>query len=97
MKEKKLKVQDKSTVQDKRVRPVGMGSLFEKSNYKLMLLGIGILVLGFLLMAGGKSNDPNTFNPNEVYSFRRITIAPIFIVIGLVIEIWAIFKNPKNF
>ncbi len=96
MKEKKLAVQEKSTVHDKKLRSGGLGSLFEKSNYKLMLLGIGVLVIGFLLMAGGKSNDPNIFNPNEVYSFRRITIAPIFIVIGLVIEIVAIFRNPKT-
>jgi hypothetical protein len=47
-------------------------------------------------MAGGRSEDPNVFNPNEVYGFRRITIAPIVILAGLVIEIYAIFRQPKT-
>ena len=60
-----------------------------------MLLGVGIIALGMLLMVGGRSTDPNTFNYDEVYSTRRITIAPILIIIGLGIEIYAIFKKPK--
>ena len=60
-----------------------------------MLIGVGVLLLGFLLMAGGGSNDPNVFNKAEVYSGRRITIAPIIILIGLGIEIYAIFRQPK--
>jgi len=48
------------------------------------------------LMAGGKSNDPNVFDPKKVYSSTRITIAPILILAGLVIEIFAIFKKPKE-
>jgi len=74
----------------------GMGSLFEKTNYTWMLIGVGVMIVGFLLMAGGKSNDPNVFNPSEVYGTRRITIAPIVILAGLVIEIIAIFRQPKN-
>jgi hypothetical protein len=53
------------------------------------------VVLGLLLMAGGKSKDPNQFIPSEVYSWRRITLAPILFVAGLVIEIFAIMKKPK--
>jgi hypothetical protein len=74
----------------------GIGSLFEKTNYTWMLIGAGVMILGFLLMAGGRSDDPNVFNAHEVYGTRRITIAPIVILAGLVIEIIAIFRQPKN-
>jgi len=69
--------------------------LFDKTNLLWMLGGIGIMILGFILMAGGKSDDPNVFNPNEVYSTMRITIAPIVILAGLVVLIYAIFRHPK--
>jgi hypothetical protein len=69
--------------------------LFTKENYKWMLIGLVIMTIGFFLMAGGKSADPNVFNDNEVYSFRRITLAPILIVGGLIVEIFAIIKKPK--
>lgn len=68
-------------------------SLFGKQNYMLMLVGLIILSLGFFLMAGGKSADPNTFDPKEVYSTTRITIAPILIITGFIIEIVAIMKK----
>jgi len=74
----------------------GMGTLFEKTNFKWMLIGVVVMALGFILMAGGKSSDPNTFDQNKVYSTTRITIAPIIILAGLVIEIIAIFRQPKN-
>src|SRR5450432_3646604 len=70
--------------------------LFGKENYRWMLIGIVLVALGLILMAGGKSKDPNVFNPNEVYSFRRITVAPILILLGLGIEIFAIFKKSKS-
>lgn len=70
--------------------------LFEKQNYIWMLIGAVIIALGMLLMAGGKSKDPNVFNAKEVYSSLRITVAPITILLGLCIEIYAIFKKPKN-
>ena len=54
--------------------------LFGKENYRWMIIGLAIIVLGLLLMIGGKSKDPNVFDPAEVYSFRRITIAPILIL-----------------
>jgi hypothetical protein len=72
------------------------GQLFGKENFKWMLIGVAVLILGFLLMAGGGSTDPNVFNKDEVYSTRRITIAPIIILIGLAIEIYAIFRQPKT-
>jgi len=71
-------------------------ALFEKENLWLMLAGVAVIALGMLLMVGGNSNDPTKFNYDEVYSTRRITIAPILIILGLVIEIYAIFKKPKN-
>ena len=74
----------------------GMGQLFEKTNYTWMLIGAAVMILGFILMAGGRNEDPNVFNPNEVYGLRRITIAPIVILAGLVIEIYAIFREPKG-
>lgn len=69
--------------------------LFTKENYKWMLIGLVVMTIGFFLMAGGKSTNPNVFNDAEIYSFRRITLAPILIVGGLVIEIFAIMKKQK--
>ena len=69
--------------------------LFDKQNYILMIIGILTIGIGFILMAGGKSDDPNIFNPEEVYSMRRITIAPIVVLLGFLIEIFAIFHKSK--
>ena len=71
------------------------GNLFSKDNYMWMLAGIALVAIGILLMSGGRSADPNVFKADEVYSFRRITLAPIIILIGLGIEVYAIFKKPK--
>jgi uncharacterized membrane protein len=71
-------------------------SLFSKDNYTWMIAGIILVAIGIILMAGGKSDDPNVFKENEVYSVRRITIAPILILLGLGVEVYAIFKKPKN-
>lgn len=70
--------------------------LFGKENYIWMLIGLVVLAIGFFLMAGGKSADPNVFNKDEVYSTTRITVAPILIITGFVIEIIAIMKKPKS-
>jgi hypothetical protein len=70
--------------------------LFGKENYMWMLAGLIVLAIGFFLMAGGKSPDPNVFNEKEVYSPVRITIAPLLIVAGFIIEIVAIMKKPKT-
>ncbi len=69
--------------------------LFTKDNYMWMLIGLVIMALGFFLMAGGKSSNPAVFNDSDVYSPMRITVAPILIVAGLVLEIFAIMKKPK--
>lgn len=71
-------------------------SMFSKENYIWMLAGLLVIALGMFLMSGGKSNtDPTVFNKEAVYSSTRITIAPILILAGLVLEIYAIFKKPK--
>lgn len=69
--------------------------LFEKINYKILLFGIGVIALGFILMSGGGSDDPNVFN-EEVFSFRRIRLAPTVVLMGFGITIYSIFKNPKK-
>jgi accessory gene regulator protein AgrB len=71
-------------------------SFFSKNNYIWMLAGIILIAIGMFLMAGGASKDPNVFLKDEVYSKTRITIAPILILAGLVVEIFAIFRNPKG-
>lgn len=70
--------------------------LFTKENFILMLVGGLVIALGMFLMSGGKSEDPNVFSNTEVYSSTRITVAPILIVVGLLIEVYAIFKKPKT-
>lgn len=70
-------------------------TLFGRENYVWMLGGVLLLALGFILMAGGKSADPTVFHPEEVYSPVRITIAPILIIAGFVVEIIAIMKKSK--
>lgn len=69
--------------------------LFTKDNYIWMIVGAFVIVVGMVVMSGGKSPDPNVFNYKEVYSSRRITIAPVLIVIGLLIEVYAIFKRSR--
>lgn len=66
--------------------------VFGKKNYQLMLLGLIFITLGFFLMSGGGSEDPNIFN-DEIYNFRRIRVAPILVVFGFIIEVYAIMKN----
>ncbi len=66
-----------------------------KENYKLLIIGFAIIVVGFLLMVGGGSNDPKVFNP-AVFSFRRITLAPVVVLAGFIFEIYAIMKKPKS-
>jgi hypothetical protein len=68
---------------------------FGKENYILLLVGLGFIVTGFILMTGGGSEDPNVFS-EEIFSFRRITLAPIVVITGFVIEIFAIMKKPKD-
>ncbi len=76
--------------------PTPSNSLFGKDNYVWMLIGLVVLALGFFLMAGGKSSDITHFDDNSIYSTTRITIAPILIITGFVIEIFAIMRKPKK-
>jgi len=68
--------------------------LFEGINYKILLIGIGVIALGFILMSGGGSKDPNIFN-EDVFNFRRIRLAPTTVLIGFGITIYSIFKKSK--
>ena len=68
--------------------------LFGKRNYKFMLIGIFFIALGFILMSGGGSEDPNIFNA-EIYSFRRIRLAPMLVILGFIIEVYAILTKPE--
>jgi len=69
--------------------------LFKKKNYQFMFIGIAFITLGFILMSGGGSDDPNVFNP-DIFSFRRIRLAPTLILIGFAIEVYAILLNPDK-
>lgn len=70
--------------------------LFTKENYIWMIVGAVVIALGMIVMSGGKSADPNVFDYKQVYSTTRITIAPILIVLGLAIEVYAIFKRSRG-
>jgi hypothetical protein len=67
--------------------------LFTRTNYLLMLAGAVTIGIGMLIMSGGKSADPKVFNYDEVYSTMRITVAPVLIILGLGLEVYAIFKK----
>lgn len=67
-----------------------------KENFYLLILGFVIIVIGFILMAGGKSDNPNVFNGDRIFSFRRITLAPLIVLFGFLFEIWAIMKKPRE-
>lgn len=67
-----------------------------KENYKLLIIGFAIIVIGFLLMIGGGSKDPNVFNKEEIFSAQRIIVAPVVVILGFAFEVWAIMKRPKK-
>jgi hypothetical protein len=69
--------------------------IFEKKNYQVMVIGIIFIAIGFILMSGGASQDPNVFNP-EIYNFRRIRLAPTLVLIGFGIQVYAILLNPRK-
>ena len=71
------------------------GFALGKENYKLMAIGFAIVVVGFILMSGGKSSDPKVFS-NDIFSFRRIVLAPFIVLAGFVFEIYALMKKPKG-
>ncbi len=69
--------------------------LFGKRNYRFLLIALSLILLGFILMSGGGSDDPNVFNP-EIFSFRRIRLAPTFVLLGFVIGIYSILTKSKK-
>ena len=72
------------------------GFAFSRQNYILLLIGFVFIVIGFLLMIGGGTTNPNEFNADEIFSVRRIVIAPIIVLAGFIFEIYAIMKKPKE-
>ena len=69
--------------------------IFGKKNYQIMFVGLAFIISGFILMSGGDTGDETSFNP-EIFNFQRITLAPILILIGFVIEVFAIMYKPKK-
>ncbi|MBK8567199.1 MAG: DUF3098 domain-containing protein [Saprospiraceae bacterium] len=88
-----------STIQRSRaaaVAPKRTILIFDKTNYLLMLVGFALIAFGLVLMSGGQMPDPNTWDESLIYSRRRTVIAPAIVLIGLVVEIVAIFKKPMT-
>ena len=71
------------------------GFVFGKKNYNFMFIGLAVIALGFILMSGGGSDDPNQFS-DAIYNFQRIRLAPALVLIGFGIEIYAILLNPSK-
>lgn len=69
--------------------------VFDNKNYKFMFVGLACIALGFILMSGGGSDDPNVFNP-EIFNWRRIRLAPTLVLIGFGIQVYAILLNPNS-
>tara|TARA_B100001057_G_scaffold294253_1_gene294349 strand:+ start:39 stop:266 length:228 start_codon:yes stop_codon:yes gene_type:complete len=69
--------------------------IFDKKNYQIMFVGLAFIIAGFILMSGGDTGDETSFNP-EIFNFQRITLAPILILTGFVIEVFAIMYKPKK-
>lgn len=66
-----------------------------RKNVLYIIAGFAVMVLGYVLMSGGGSDDPNVFN-YDMFSFRRIVLAPVVILVGMVVEIWAIMHIGKS-
>lgn len=86
----------KETIAQKSVPVAPTGEFaFGKENYRLLLIGLAFIALGFILMIGGGSKDPAVFNP-AIFDFQRITLAPVLVLTGYIIELFAIMKKPKD-
>ena len=81
--------------EQKRKQEAKKNFVFGKKNYKFMFIGIAFIALGFILMSGGGSDDPNVFNP-EIFNWRRIRLAPALVLIGFGIQVYAILLNPGD-
>ncbi|HNV67503.1 MAG TPA: DUF3098 domain-containing protein [Bacteroidales bacterium] len=71
------------------------GFALGRENYKLMAIGFAVIIVGFILMAGGRSDDPKVFS-DDIFSFRRVTLAPLIVLAGFIFEIYAIMKRPRE-
>ncbi len=69
---------------------------FTASNYRLLLIGLAIVVVGYMLMSGGGNGDPNAFDASEIFSDRRITVAPIVVLVGYLFVVYAILKPGRS-
>ena len=94
-KQKAVKQEHKHAGQAKPAAESSTAFAFGRENYKILLIGLAFIIVGFLLMIGGGSDDPDVFS-EDIFSFRRMTLAPILILAGFVIEIFAIMKKPKD-
>ncbi|MCU0371561.1 MAG: DUF3098 domain-containing protein [Bacteroidales bacterium] len=95
MEKKKVPIKEKQPAARAAEPQSRAGFAFGKENYRLLIIGLVLIVLGFLLMIGGGSKDPNVFS-YDIFNFRRLTLAPILILAGYVVEIFAIMKKPKD-
>jgi hypothetical protein len=86
---------NKTVATDKMTAPSREGFVFAKVNFQLLIASVITIVIGYALMAGGKSNDPNKFS-EEIFNFQRITLAPIIVLAGYAIGIYAILKKSKD-
>ena len=87
-KETKTKAKTPEVADEQKVMPFG------KQNYIIVLIGIALIAVGFILMIGGGSTDPDVFN-EQMFNFQRLTLAPILVLAGFVVEIVAIFWKRK--
>lgn len=83
-------------VKTKAAPTVSLPFLFTRENYMIMVAGVAVIILGFVLMSGSANDNPAVFPKDEIYSFRRITLAPVVVIIGFLIEVYAILKRPKT-
>ncbi len=83
-------------VQKENIKKEQQNFALPKENYTYLLIGFAIIIVGFALMIGGRSEDPNVFNGSEIFSFRRITLAPIIVLAGFIFEMWAIMRKPSE-
>lgn len=72
------------------------GFAFGKENYRILIVGVVLVVVGYLLMIGGGSDDPNQFNADEIFSARRVTVAPLTILLGFVVVLFGIMKKSED-
>jgi hypothetical protein len=91
----KQKETNKPASPDKQKTTSSSDFAFGRENYKLLLIGLALILVGFLLMIGGGSKDPNVFS-DDIFNFRRLTLAPILVLAGYVVEIFAIMKKPRD-